>query len=142
MNFLFSFASCNGILFQTSEIFRLSKGVEYFDIGGIGDPITNNRIDIKRAGRYLVIGYGYLGSFDDREVFWLRLKVNGSYTKNAKANLSDPLSARDVVATVSAVLDLSAGDYLTLNIYQNTGGAVDTYTGSSVEPTLSVQEIR
>lgn len=108
---------------------------EEFDYGGLHDNVTNNsRITIVEAGVYLIFGrvvweYNTTGQ---REV---RLLVN------AGSKDYDVRSASTVATnTVGTVTYLNAADYVTMQVQQDSGGALNLL-GQTYVPSLSVQRI-
>ena len=116
---------------------------ELIDVGGIGDPTTNFRIDIKRAGDYLITGFVALPSIDDQDNIVTRIKINGANRLFLRTSLSDDATGnRDVTGNPSGVFNLSAGDFVEISVWHNEGSAIDTRTLTSLKCSLSVQEIR
>jgi len=114
---------------------------EDFDIGSIGDPTTNNRIDIRRAGKYLVSAHWRMTAvLDDGQAAALSITVNGTGEVSqigfsATANYS-------VGNAVATIFDLAAGDYITMQLWQGNAATSNTSTSLSSQPTIQVTEIR
>lgn len=116
---------------------------EDFDVGGIGDPSTNYRIDIKRAGKYLISGYLSQTGLGDQKSLIIRIVVNGTAEQLNEETQSETNTGTRTSVSCSKIMELAANDYVELTIYQDSGGDVTTTSGSSqLEPTLSVAEIR
>jgi len=115
---------------------------EVYDKGGIGDPTTNNRIDIKRDGIYHIQGGWYLSNaLDAGEELWVGIDVNGSTPKWFLLNSGT--TNGNVHADVSYFIELSAGDTVALLLYQTEGSTHNTETSSPwMYPYLGLHEIR
>jgi len=112
---------------------------EIIDVGGIGDPTTNNRIDIKRAGNYQITAR-CLMTTDDAKLLVVRILING--TELAYFTTNSSAAASWITTNGTAYHPLSAGDYIEMSVYHNDGSAVSTQTNSVIQPSLHLIEIR
>lgn len=119
---------------------KVLLATEDHDTGAIGDPTTNNRIDIRRAGNYVVTAISGITGIDDGEQLYTEVYVNGvlRFTSSSYS----PGADKEVIVSCSAVLSLAASDYLELYLFHTEGAAVNTSTVLYIQPTLSVAEIR
>ena len=119
---------------------------ESYDVGGIGDPTTNNSITIKRPGKYQISIKGGIIMFDDDRIGVAAL-LNGT-TQIDWILFGDAAvmgSGGTSFATSTFVYDLVAGDELELQMWQSdssASGSKNSRTGTGANPFLSVTEIR
>lgn len=111
-----------------------------FDDGGLEDT-GNDRVAIVRDGKYVVIAGYTAGSLDDGEKANLYLNVNGSIADYA-VEYAGNASNQWVSVRITRLLDLSAGDVLSITIRHDEGASVNTLTGASSRPFISVKEIK
>lgn len=120
-------ATTTKIIFDTKE----------YDVGGIGDIVTNFRGDIVRDGRYLVIGH-YFAGLTSGEALIAMIYLNGSLHKQFKA-----WSGGDNTGVIACIVDdFVAGDFLELHVWQNSGGNLNTETPIHTRPMLSITEMK
>jgi len=111
----------------------LSFDSERFDTDGIHDPVTNNsRLTCQTAGKYFISATILWGS-NTTGYRQLGLRLNGVTTialdrRNTNATAFNP------AMTVSTLYNLSAGDYVETQVYQNSGGALDVGVISAYTP--------
>jgi hypothetical protein len=116
---------------------------EDYDIGSIGDYTTNDRVDIRRAGKYMVIAFSRMAAgIDDQEYLVGEVRKNGSAVMDPVAYTSAAGTNETPSILISTVLDCAAGDYIDFMLWHNEGAAVNTSTNTYHKPTLSVYEIR
>jgi hypothetical protein len=116
---------------------------EDYDIGSIGDYTTNDRIDIRRAGKYMVIAFSRMAAgIDDQEYLVGEVRKNGSAVMDPVSYTSAASINETPSILISTVLDCAAGDYIDFMLWHNEGAAVNTSTNTFHRPTLSVYEIR
>lgn len=112
-----------------------------FDQGGIADPTTNNRFNIRRAGAYRINGHwGIVSALDSGEQIWWGLAVNGTVVRWAAATYSGVTNGT-IVATGSEVLLCLGGDYVEMILWHDEGASVNTSTLSEYRPTMCVEEL-
>ncbi len=70
--------------FSSSTWTKVAFDSENYDVGGIGDYTTNDRVDIRRNGKYRFSTYGYLAQASVyAEQHFQSIKVNGSFVSHA-----------------------------------------------------------
>lgn len=104
-----------------------------FDTAGVADITTNDRIDVKRAGRYLVTAGWYVPSGSGQAQS--RVHINGAERKTVL------MTTFPALPVVTEAFELTVGDYIELHVYQTTGGSVNTDTATPTRPRLTVVEI-
>jgi hypothetical protein len=92
--------------------------------GAIHDTVTNNsRLTCRTAGVYLILG----------QVTWIsnatglrRLHILGNGTTNYAIVTQNPVTGENHSMMISTLLLMAAGDYVELQGYQSSGGALST----------------
>lgn len=102
--------------------------------GSMGDVTANNWILIPKTGIYIATAYLRLSSTASTAERNMSIGVNGSGTRIGAATTS--LSGADAMC-VSAVYRLGKGDNVQMFVFQATGAAVNTDTGTGY-PALAV----
>ena len=116
---------------------KIAFDTEDYDNAGIGDIVTNDRIDILRAGRYNVnVQYGETSPTE----ISCRIYLNGALNKIVQHNTISTGTSKFMNFTT--VLDLAATDYVELYVVQVTGGNANTNNNAYDRPLLAVSEIR
>lgn len=111
----------------------LAFNSERFDTDTIHDTVTNNeRLTCKTAGKYLIV-VNVLFDANATGTRELALILNGATNigrQTAPASATQPTGV-----TVATVYDLAVNDYVTVMVYQSSGGAlnVDSYGNQSPE---------
>ena len=118
---------------------KIAVDAETFDYGEIGDIATNDRVDIRRHGVYLIVGRGGTASLTTGSTRRNSIRVNGSEVASSTVAVTALSGSAMYVAHCA---ELTAGDYVELWMYQDSAGAVDTSTSAGTLPTLFVQELR
>lgn len=112
---------------------------EILDYGGMHESVTNpERITCVSAGLYIFFGWAYIESNSTGERFtsW---KKNGVYVYSN----STPASASyGTHFRCAGAVDLAVNDYLTFEIYQDSGGDLDLDTAGSVYARCSVIKVK
>lgn len=122
--------------------FRLTKGVqsvsnaietsmlwttENFDTDDLhSTSVSTDRVTITTAtaGKWLIIGAVHWdGSASGQRI--IRILKNGGHPGIA-SNVSAPPGANFHGVTVETIIDLTAGDFVTVSVYQDSGGTLDT----------------
>lgn len=109
-----------------------------FDNAGICDSTTNFRFTVKRAGKYLLTGAWQSGG--SPTIHQASFYLNGSQIDNGV--FTDATTGGTFSTTITTVVDLAAGDYVELWLYQNTGSNQNTVTTLGQQPRMTVTEIR
>lgn len=119
----------------TSTFTSLALDTETYDDGGYHDSGTNTRITIPtgKGGKYLVGGQARFASAGGNQRF-IRVLKNGSANVISNQNLIG--SANVSTVNVNGVVSLAAGDYVELQVFQDSGGAVNVTASSDFSPTF------
>ena len=106
-----------------------------YDVGGLADVSTNNRIDIQRSGKYIVTASARSASvLNNGDAFIVGVNVNGTgaFSGFDRQGYS---SNRDMIVRGTDILDLEAGDYIEVSVYH------EGTTASFTTMNLSVAEV-
>lgn len=98
----------------------LTFDYEDFDVGDMVDLSTNNdRITIKEDGVYLIIGQV---AFDNNAtgLRFISILKNGARIAEGGSGVAD--GSYDARVNASAMFEFTAGDYVQLQAWQNSGG--------------------
>ncbi len=108
---------------------KISLNTTEIDVGGMANT-TNSRIDIKKAGKYLVTAYWY--SPNPGATTMTSIYKNGSRVMAGGGGSS-------TLPVATEVLDLVVGDYIEMYVYSS--NAVNTDASSDLRPRLSVVQM-
>lgn len=116
-----------------------------FDVGGLADITTDNRIEIKRGGKYQITAVFRLIEPTEIQVAQCHVYKNG--TTAIPSNLFQPAvfsGLYSVRVQLVGTLELAAGDYLDLYGHQinSLANSYNTLTSTEGRPTLTVTEVR
>ncbi len=124
----------------SSAATKIAFDTEEYDVGGIADPVTNDRFNILKPGKYLITANYYISNaLDDGEGMDIRIYKNGTQIKVAtkfSSNINQWYSVE-----VSDVFDLTTGDYIELYVDHFEGAAVSTDTSVDLRPSMSVTQL-
>ena len=124
----------------TATITKVSLNNSVANVGDVVDVVTNNRINIRRTGLYSVSALTAIAfTLDDQEQLQCLIYINGVINTYSASWVSAGVADRVIVATMSTVLSLTAGDYVELWIYHTEGASQNTNT--TIYPALSLFEI-
>jgi hypothetical protein len=107
-----------------------------YDTDGLWSVVTPTYLSIKTAGKYLVSGNILLAPATGGSQRFASLQVNGVDVANQSAPLTNDYGRM----SLDVVVNLAVGDKVYLTLYQDSGGAVNTYTGNGSN-TLTVTKI-
>lgn len=113
---------------------------ERYDTDIIHDTVTNNsRLTCKTPGKYLINAQvEWVGaSATGRRIAYIYL--NGT-TPIAQITY-DPTAAVNVRYAVTTVYDLAVNDYVTVVVYQTSGGNLDVVSGANFSPEFMMQKV-
>lgn len=110
-----------------------------YDVGGIADVTTNDRIDISRAGRYFCHAQLMLAGLAIDTELQCRIKINGTLTLERSTFAA--VAAADYFASVDGSLELAAGDFVEMFVEHNHGSDRSTSITLEQQAQLSVTEI-
>jgi len=112
---------------------------ERYDTNSIHSTVTNTgRLTCQTAGKYVITG----------SIAWdtntTGIRSMGVYLNNTTwltlANQS-PIAGDNTRMSVSTIYTLAAADYVTLRVYQNSGGALNVIAAGNFSPEFSMQRI-
>lgn len=123
---------------STATVTKIAFDNTVFTTTGMADVATNDRADIRRAGKYFATGSWYfagLGNIHTQS----RIHVNGAEVKTELLLTNGALPV--TIPIVSEVLNLVAGDYVEFDVYHENGSSVNTdFSAEGTKPRLSVLE--
>lgn len=126
---------------STGIVTKIAFDTSAFDVGGIGDITTNDRVDIKRTGKYLVsTNWSVISVLDLAEDVWVAYYVNGVVQRWFTAQST--ATNESVSAIISEVINLTAGDYVEMYVLQTEGASYNTSTALNYKPIMAVIEVR
>jgi len=114
---------------------------EVYDVGGIANSGEDvDRFDIRRAGKYKISAFWFTPNMDSGgDTVQVAITINGTdrelmrvFPHSANANTS-PLVSDD--------FNLADGDFIEMNVFQNSLSSKNTETGAHTKPRMSVAEI-
>jgi hypothetical protein len=113
----------------------LAFNSEKFDTDGMHDLVTNNhRLTCVTTGKYIACaGLKFFGNAAGVRI--LSLNVNGARSFGYVDTLPNANDVTGMNATI--IVHLVAGDILTVDVWQNSGGALNVITEGSATPFLS-----
>ncbi|MEK7472022.1 MAG: hypothetical protein AAB624_02125 [Patescibacteria group bacterium] len=121
-----------------ATVTKIAFDTEEYDVGDIADATTNDRFNIKKAGKYLIDANLCSPNTDLGESVYAMIYKNGAEAAN---NLAfGAATDQSACAALSTTFDLAVNDYIELYIYQNEGAAQNTNTGA-YKPTMSVVQL-
>ncbi len=106
---------------------------EVFDTDAYhSNSVNPNRITVPAGfdGYFHVTAQVYWDNADTDGVRIIYIKVNGGASAFAQAY--DQAQTTDFIQKVSVTLELDAGDYVEVNVYQNSGSALDAHQGQDI----------
>ena len=118
----------------------VALNVDVFDNNSIHDPSTNNsRLTCKVAGKYLITAGVQFSpnSTGQRRVAIMR---NGSQT-TARTWVDATGGGQPTDISISTLYALSVNDYVEIEVYQDSGGAINVSSVSPYTPELSMVRV-
>ena len=106
---------------------KVQLNVEDYDTRNEFDSATNYRFIADAAGYYQVDAASTILSLGDGKIFGIAIYKNGSAVAVGRELTG---SANNAVANISTSIYLTAGEYLELYVYQNSGSSANIVTGS------------
>lgn len=102
---------------------------EHVDVGAMHDSSTNNtRVTVVAAGRYLLTGAAPFTAASNTVGLGIRLLISGGPTAVGELKVPGCSQASNGPST-SWMLDAAAATYFELQMWQNSGGSLDTIAG-------------
>lgn len=118
---------------------KVAFDAESWDYGQIGDIATNDRVDIRRAGRYLVRASWSLATLDANEVADTRIYHNEAEVSWDRRTVATTNQLGNPIAV--AILDCAAADRIEMYVFHNEGANQNSDTAVSTKPQMHVTEI-
>lgn len=123
------------ISLTTATLTSLNFDTEDYDVSGMHSTSSNtNRITVPQAGVYRVTGsVQFAGNATKDRLVGFSKNGTGAAFVNDGAQRAWPASAAttdDAYVTATTDLALAAGDYVTLIVYQNSGGSLNAKAAS------------
>ena len=107
---------------------KINFGTEVWDTQNEFDPTTNHRFTVTKAGKYLVTAGVMMLSPSSGQRFIIAIYKNG--TKVLDVYKQVPGTATYAIP-IAGILDVNAGDYIEIFVWQNSGGNKDIRGQSS-----------
>lgn len=123
----------------TATFTKCTLDTKEIDIGSIGDVVTNDRINIRRSGRYYVQATVSIDVLADTAQLIPCIYKNGSIVSVTQIATG---GTTNVVLRVTDQLDLVATDYLEAFIYHTHGSNRSTLATIDMRPSIQALEIR
>ena len=117
---------------------NLTFNSERYDTDGIHDVGSNTeRLTCQTAGKYMITG-SIRWESNSTGVRYVLVELNGSTTivQQAKGAYTDVM-----FMSVTTAYDLEVGDYVTLKVFQNSGGSKNIQAIGNYAPEFSMQRI-
>lgn len=109
-----------------------------WDTDGLWSSGNPSRLTCTRAGVYAMSGH-VLFAVNGKGVRDARLVLNG--TTPLAIQFSVPQASLDHAVSVSTIYQLAVGDYVQLQVYQTSGGALNIKSGGSYSPELVMHRL-
>jgi hypothetical protein len=114
---------------------------ERWDTDGIHSVAANtSRLTCQTAGKYLIVGQARFASNAGGDARVLRIRINAT-TKIAAVAFSDLNGNFNADCVLGTVYDLGVGDYVEVEAYQDSGGALNITADPASSPEFSMQLI-
>lgn len=119
----------------------LAFNSERYDTDTIHNTVTNNsRLTCKTAGKYLITGQVGIAA-NATGIRSALIKLNGSELFYLAAILENTSSAYSWAGNVSTIYDLAVGDYVELQVYQDSGSTLNAEVSAVRYPEFMMQRI-
>lgn len=116
----------------------LNFNTERFDTDAFHDTATNNQrltVPTGKGGKYLVTG-GV--EFANNATGYRALAIHKNGSTFERVVTANAVSGNETWLSIAAQLELAAGDYVTLRVFQNSGGNLNVQKQSNYSPEFSV----
>lgn len=108
---------------------------ERYDTDTMHDTVTNNsRVTLNTAGLYSVTAHGSFASNATGNRY-IAIKLNGSIYIAVDLRLAASGQRTDM--SIATIYKFAAGDYITVEVYQNSGGALSLDSVGNYTPELA-----
>lgn len=122
---------------QTAVAFN----TEVFDTGGFHDNTTNNgRLTVPSAGYYL-FGFSVTFAFHATGVRYARFLYNGVTAIGVSAVNAVTVTNQQTSIQAATLYHMAAGDYMTMDVYQSSGGNLSLIGNSNSTPIFWVNKV-
>jgi len=123
-----------------NTVITLAFNQERFDTDTIHDTLTNNsRLTCKTAGKYLVIGMAqWATNTTGRRRIAIALNGGGALEGYQEWDTSQVALTH---GTATTIIDMDVDDWVTLEVYQTSGGALDVQTSTNQSPELMMVKV-
>lgn len=104
------------------------NGTDIFDVGTMHDPVTNNtRLTVPStgAGDYLLGGFADFAPSAGGTVRGVRFRKNGTTAQQYEGR-AYPFASGVSLVYIWMIVTLANSDYVEMQVYQDSGGALDT----------------
>lgn len=123
------YASAGTYSIPDSAWTKVQLNSETYDLGGEFDSTTNYRFTAAATGKYLITAAAIMTSLASGKLFQIAIYKNGViYKQDGKQSAGNSFT----YSSISAMIDLTAGDYVEIFVFQDSGGALNISGGSSV----------
>ena len=124
---------------SNNTVTSLAFDTETYDNGSMHSTVTNNsRLTAATTGYYIITG-GVSWTANAVGIRQLTVFLNGTTT--IQSTYVTATAALGVDQNISTLYKLTAGDYVELQVYQNSGGNLDVSRSSDYSPIFSAQLI-
>lgn len=122
-----AYASAGNYSIPASTFTKLQLNTEVYDLGTEYDNATNYRFTAGTTGKYLVTAAAQISALTSGKKITISIYKNGTaYKSMGSQSANGPISN----TTISAVIDLSATDYIEIFVHHNEAGALDIQGGA------------
>jgi hypothetical protein len=120
----------------TATITYLNFNSERYDVGNLHDTVTNNsRLTAPVSGKYVITTSIFYAS-NATGVRYLAIEHNGTLT--IAFDTRGAVSGDITGITISTIYNLSAGDYVRVWVYQNSGGNLNVSSTGNSSPEFAM----
>jgi len=110
-----------------------------FDVGGVAYE-TNNRFTIQKSGKYLISASWVTAAvIDDGEKVVCDIYING--VSKLHSSRMSPAANSGASPFITDVVDLQAGDNVTMVVRHTEGSAISTHTNEENQPRMSIVQL-
>lgn len=118
----------------------LAFNSERFDTDAIHDVTTNNsRLTCKTAGKYLIFANVEFAA-NATGVRYINIALNGATVIGSQTSLSSDVTIPARI-NASVIYDLAVNDYIEVNVYQDSGGALNVTSAANFSPEFGMVRI-
>lgn len=116
---------------SNNALTALNFNTNLFDVGGVHSTTTNiNRFTAPSTGLYLCIGCVVFAANTSGTSRTMSVRKNGSVSSYGSTQVPTTGGSDNVIVNFSALVNLTAGDYVEFMVFQDSGGALTTGSGA------------